>query len=111
MQHIQGTYRYRAYPSTAQTKSLARRQSTRAKYKTHTKSKQARQTTIPTPELNLQKSVPQRKTKTKKPKHNNKQNARNKRFTDNGNSQETNNKTKTLNRKKRKAYNSRPSPG
>lgn len=65
MQHTQGSYRYIAYQSTAQRKSLTRRQSTRAKYKTHTKSKQARQTTIPTPELNLQKSVPQREKKKK----------------------------------------------
>lgn len=55
MQHTQVTYRYRAYQSTAQRKGLARRQPTRAKNKTHTKSKQPRQTTIPIPELNLQK--------------------------------------------------------
>lgn len=65
MQHTQVTYRYRAYQSTVQRKGLARKQSTRVKYKTYTNSKQARQTTIPIPELNLQKKISSTKEKRK----------------------------------------------
>lgn len=84
MQDTRGTHcnRVRAYQNTAQKEkpgiALTRRQSTRAEYKTHTKSKHAVQTTKPTPELDLQKQFHKEGRK--------KQNARNKRFTDNGNS-------------------------